>query len=382
MRLISLVTLCLLSQFLQATLLDAYGRKFASGITPRYHDSRRRLDLKTNFSRGGGNTRGGASTVAAATATRTLTARQLKTFNLLSGGVAGTVASCITNPLEVIRTQLQSSSASSGELAASGGRPMDICRRIFDSQGVKGFFKGLSPTLVGIIPARSIYFFTYEQTKRRLGKNLLPEGSVGNALIAGFSAGIASNTLTNPIWMVKTRVQLLADQAAGQRAYTGYADVISTILKEEGIGGFYKGITASYWGCAEGAIQFLIYEKVKKRVLVKQNEKNEALGLPPTTRHTKLSLFCTAALAKGVAAALTYPHEVARTRLREQAREGVFRYKGMWQTIGIVAREEGRGGLYAGMGVHMMKVVPNSAIMFLTYEVVNIWLGQFRVKEE
>jgi len=382
MRLISLVTLCLLSQFLQATLLDAYGKKFASGITPHHHDSRRRLDLKTNFSRGGGNARGGASTVAVATATRTLTARQLKTFNLLSGGVAGTVASCITNPLEVIRTQLQSSSASSGELAASGGRPMDICRRIFDSQGVKGFFKGLSPTLVGIIPARSIYFFTYEQTKRRLGKNLLPEGSVGNALIAGFSAGIASNTLTNPIWMVKTRVQLLADQAAGQRAYTGYADVISTILKEEGIGGFYKGITASYWGCAEGAIQFLIYEKVKKRVLVKQNERNEAIGLPPTTRHTKLSLFCTAALAKGVAAALTYPHEVARTRLREQAREGVFRYKGMWQTIGIVAREEGRGGLYAGMGVHMMKVVPNSAIMFLTYEVVNIWLGQFRVKEE
>jgi len=338
--------------------------------------------MGTDLSRGGGNTRGGASTVTAATATRSLTARQLKTFKLLSGGVAGTVSSCITNPLEVIRTQLQSSSAYTGELAAAGSDPMAICRRIFDSEGVKGFFKGLSPTLVGIIPARSIYFFTYEQSKRRLGNNLLPEGSVGNALISGFSAGIASNTLTNPIWMVKTRVQLLADQSAGQRVYTGYTDVISTILKEEGIGGFYRGITASYWGCAEGAIQFLIYEKMKKRVLVKQNEKNEALGLPLTTRHTKLSLFCTAALAKGVAAAITYPHEVARTRLREQAREGVFRYKGMWQTIGIVAREEGRSGLYAGMGVHMMKVVPNSAIMFLTYEVVNIWLGQFRVKED
>ena len=38
---------------------------------------------------------------------------------------------------------------------------------------------------------------------------------MGNALISGFSAGIASNTLTNPIWMVKTRIQLLADKSVG-----------------------------------------------------------------------------------------------------------------------------------------------------------------------
>lgn len=301
--------------------------------------------------------------------------------SLLSGGVAGTVASCFTNPLEVIRTQLQSSSARTGELASVNGSAVAIGRRIFESYGVRGFFKGLRPTLAGIIPARSIYFFTYEQSKRGLGRVGIPEGGVGNALVSGFSAGIASNTVTNPIWMVKTRIQLLADKSLGQRAYTGYGDVVSTIMKEEGIGGFYRGIFASYWGCAEGAIQFIIYEQVKKKILIKQNEKNEALGLPPTVQHTKLSLFCTAALAKGVAAVCTYPHEVARTRLREQARGGVFRYKGMWQAIGLVAKEEGRSGLYAGMGVHLMKVIPNSAIMFLTYEVVNTWLGEITVKE-
>jgi hypothetical protein len=36
-------------------------------------------------------------------------------------------------------------------------------------------------------------------------------------------------------------------------------------------------------------------------------------------------------------------------------------------------------GLYGGMGVHLMKVVPNSAIMFLTYEIVNSWLDRFTV---
>lgn len=205
---------------------------------------------------------------------------------------------------------------------------------------------------------------------------------MGNAILSGLAAGVAGNTLTNPIWLVKTRMQLLADSSAGQRAYTGYRDAVSTIMREEGIGGFYKGLSASYWGCAEGCVQFVIYENIKKRLLTKQNEERAALGLPPSNKLPKRAYFSSAALAKGVAAMTTYPHEVARTRLREQARNSVFKYNGMWQTIGLIAKEEGRNGLYAGMGMHLLKVVPNSAIMFLTYELVNTWLGQIQIREE
>lgn len=51
----------------------------------------------------------------------------------------------------------------------------------------------------------------------------------------------------------------------------------------------------------------------------------------------------------------------------------------MWQSLSLIAKEEGRQGLYAGMGMHLVKVVPNAAIMFLTYELVNSWLDQFTV---
>ena len=195
----------------------------------------------------------------------------------------------------------------------------------------------------------------------------------------GLSAGIAGNTLTNPIWLVKTRMQLLADASAGQRQYTSYTDVIQSIYREEGIGGFYKGMSASYWGCTEGAIQFILYEKIKGKLLDQQNARRIQHGLEPTDKLPKLTYFCSAAVAKGIASMATYSHEVARTRLREQARDGVFKYTGMWQTIGLIGKEEGRKGLYGGMGVHLAKVVPNSAIMFLTYEVVNSWLSGFTV---
>jgi solute carrier family 25 protein 33/36 len=68
--------------------------------------------------------------------------------------------------------------------------------------------------------------------------------------------------------------------------------------------------------------------------------------------------------------------------MREQARAGLFKYKGMWQTLRVIAKEEGRVGLYSGMGIHLLKVVPNSALMFLTYELVNSWLGEFTVVDK
>jgi len=310
--------------------------------------------------------RGGTAVVV-----KTMNARQFEMFNLFSGGVAGTVAACITNPLEVIKVQLQSSTASLSS-------PVTLAKNIMDRDGVSGFFRGLPPTLVGIIPARSAYFYAYQRSKVALGP-YLPEGSPGNALISGLLAGVAGNTLTNPIFMVRTRMQLLADSGVGQKVYAGYGECISTIYKQEGIKGFYKGITASYWGCSEGALQFLMYEQLKKKLVTRNNESRAANGLPPTDELSKATYFCSAAIAKMLAAIATYPHEVARTRIREQSIGGVFKYTGMWQSIGLIAKEEGKQGLYGGMGVHLMKVVPNSALMFLTYEVVRLWLGEFTI---
>eukprot|EP00539_Tryblionella_compressa_P012345 CAMPEP_0178827000 /NCGR_PEP_ID=MMETSP0746-20121128/7034_1 /TAXON_ID=913974 /ORGANISM="Nitzschia punctata, Strain CCMP561" /LENGTH=311 /DNA_ID=CAMNT_0020488827 /DNA_START=323 /DNA_END=1258 /DNA_ORIENTATION=- len=299
-----------------------------------------------------------------------MTARRMETLKFLSGGVAGTVAACITNPLEVIKTQLQSSNR---ELLQAKGHPVEVAKAILDQDGLPGFFRGLPPTLVGIIPSRSAYFYAYQRIKSFLHPTL-PEGSPPNALIAGFFAGIVGNTLTNPIWMVRTRMQLLIDHTAGQRQYAGYGDAIKTIFKEEGIGGFYKGITASYWGCAEGAMQFIIYEQLKTRLIANQNKRRASQGLLPTQELPKATYFWAAAASKAIAAVATYPHEVARTRMREQARAGIFKYNGMWQTLGVMAKEEGFKSLYSGMGVHLMKVVPNSALMFLTYEIVRGWL--------
>lgn len=84
-----------------------------------------------------------------------------------------------------------------------------------------------------------------------------------------------------------------------------------------------------------------------------------------------------AAVAKLVAACVAYPHEVIRTRLREPVpKNGVVKYNGLLQTLKLVVKEEGIVALYGGMSAHLMRVVPNAAIMFFCYEAILHKFGQ------
>ncbi|KNB46222.1 mitochondrial carrier family protein [Blastocystis sp. subtype 4] len=80
-------------------------------------------------------------------------------------------------------------------------------------------------------------------------------------------------------------------------------DAVRRIYREEGLRAFFRGLSVSYLGLTETAIQFTCYDIFKRK-----------LGDNPS----KLQLFGTAAAAKLIATTLTYPHEVVRTRMRER----------------------------------------------------------------
>src|SRR5690606_22102582 len=86
-------------------------------------------------------------------------------------------------------------------------------------------------------------------------------------LFAAAAAGIATSTATNPIWMVKTRLQLdkeAASSVGGRRIrqYKNSLDCTMQILRQEGIAGLYRGLTASYLGVAESTMQWVLYERM------------------------------------------------------------------------------------------------------------------------
>ena len=298
--------------------------------------------------------------------------RRRQLASLLAGGFAGTFASTITCPLEVIKTKLQSISSvqEGGRHATFVGVTADIARR----EGFRGFFRGLAPTWVGILPTRATYFWAYTTCKSALTP-VFGESDARTHILSAASAGIVSNALTNPIWMVKTRMQL--DAGTNGFRYNGYADACRKILQQEGVGGFYKGLTASFWGVTEGAIHFLVYERLKAWWHRRNQRHGHAVA--ETDKLQPLQYLTAAGISKLIASTLTYPHEVVRTRLREQrlvARGALPKYRSVPQALWVIAREEGRQGLYSGMGTHLMRVVPNTALMFLAYELVSRWIEQ------
>lgn len=290
--------------------------------------------------------------------------------------------------MEVVKTHLQASKGGS-EVALTAKGPFSVARNIAHAEGFRGFFRGLLPTLVGILPARATYFWAYATTKSNLASRF-GESPIVHMLSAA-AAGISSNTLTNPIWLMKSRVQLQAGASSGNpMVYRGYRDAMMRIFREEGIGGFFKGLTASYWGVTEGALHFVVYERLKAR-LVADNRRRIARGdylrgkgpAPDPERLTSIQYLTAAAVSKLIASAATYPHEVVRLRMREQPKfvGALPKYRGMIQSLQVIAREEGRKGLYAGMGTHLARVVPNAALMFFTYETVVKWIEKRQAAE-
>ncbi|XP_071839855.1 solute carrier family 25 member 36-A-like [Apostichopus japonicus] len=292
-------------------------------------------------------------------------------IHLVAGGCGGTVGAVITCPLEVVKTRLQSSKASIKFLPTpninADGAVTHVSRRslgVFQSlkticieEGGSALFRGLGPNLVGIAPSRAIYFGAYASAKNFLNTKLEPESSMVHLLSAA-SGGFISSTCTNPIWLIKTRLQL--EHRNGKR-YTNTWRAIKTVYSHEGLRGFYRGVTASYVGISETMIHFVIYERIKK-FLREQRAYNSDLLSPKDF----LTFMGAAATSKSIAATIAYPHEVARTRLREEG----TKYRTFFQTLSTVLREEGFRGCYGGLVAHLARQIPNTAIVLVVYELV------------
>jgi solute carrier family 25 protein 33/36 len=197
-----------------------------------------------------------------------------------------------------------------------------ILASVYRLEGPRALFKGLGPNLVGVVPARSINFYTYGNGKRLIAQHLNSgKEEAWVHLSAGVVAGIITSTATNPIWLVKTRLQLdksLAEQSLGAvgRRYKNSWDCVKQVLRDEGIRGLYKGMSASYLGVTESTLQWVLYEQMKRSLRLRE-ERILRSGRRKTWWDRTIEWtgkVNAAGGAKLVASILTYPHEVRFSR--------------------------------------------------------------------
>uniref|UniRef100_A0A131XWN4 Solute carrier family 25 member 32 n=1 Tax=Ixodes ricinus TaxID=34613 RepID=A0A131XWN4_IXORI len=277
----------------------------------------------------------------------------------VTGGVASTLA---VHPFDLLKIRL----AVNDGIVSS--RPqyrgfLHAIRTIFKEEGLIGFYRGVSPNCLGAGASWGFYFFFYNAIKTQMSqRSSSTQLGPGQHMLAAAEAGVVTLLMTNPIWVVKTRMclQYSTVKLPDSLRYTSMMDALSKIYRHEGVRGLYRGFVPGVFGVSHGALQFMAYEEMKKFYV--QFYKDNALKQLGT-----LEYLVFAALSKLFATTMTYPYQVLRARLQDQHN----RYSGVGDCIVRTWRFEGYKGFYKGLVPNILRVTPATAITFVVYENVS-----------
>ncbi|XP_071556019.1 solute carrier family 25 member 32 [Temnothorax nylanderi] len=275
----------------------------------------------------------------------------------ISGGVVSTL---MLHPLDLIKIRFAVNDGQAST-APRYNSLRNAIAQIVKTEGLRGLYRGVTPNILGSGSSWGFYFFFYNTIKTSIqgGNSKKPLGPSMH-MFAAADAGVLTLLMTNPIWVVKTRLCLqYADDVklAESKKYRGMVDALKKIYKTEGIRGLYKGLVPGLFGVSHGAIQFMAYEEMK-------NEYYDYLNVPIDTKLSTSEYIVFAAMSKLIAAASTYPYQVVRARLQDHHHD----YRGTWHCIQCTWRYEGWRGFYKGLSVNLTRVTPATVVTFVIYE--------------
>jgi len=189
-----------------------------------------------------------------------------------------------------------------------------------------------------------------------------PAGGSNKALkgiIAGGITGGIEICITYPTEYIKTQLQL--DEKLGK--YKGIADCAKQTVKQNGIGGLYRGLSVLVYGSIpKSAVRFGAFEQFKIRAV------DEKGNLSPGMR-----LLC--GLGAGVSEAIlaVTPMETVKVKFIADQRSANPQYKGFFHGVRHIVAQEGLSGTYKGLTATMMKQGSNQAIRFYVMETCKDW---------
>ncbi|EDV23496.1 uncharacterized protein TRIADDRAFT_50511 [Trichoplax adhaerens] len=298
--------------------------------------------------------------------------RHLNYDHLVAGVCGGVIATLSLHPLDVIKVKFQVGDGHFSNRPNFNGL-VQACKSTTQLNGLRGFYQGVIPNMWGAGSSWGLYFFFYNAIKANFqaGSNQ-PLGPTKHMTAAAIS-GVCTLTMTNPIWVVKTRMILqttkTGEMVVSAPSYNGLLDGLSKIYKYEGIRGFYKGYAPGLFGVSHGVIQFVAYEECKKAYNKFRKQSNE--------KHlSAIEYICMAAISKTFASSTTYPYQVVRSRLQDP--HIAQKYDGSIDAIRKIIKYEGFRGFYKGLTPNLIRVTPATCITFVVYEKMSYFLKKRR----
>ena len=250
--------------------------------------------------------------------------------HLVSGTTAGIITTICLHPLDLIKTRFQvhEGNIGRGHRTAKYRSTWHGIRTVAYNEGIGALYQGITPAIVGSGGAWGLYFFLYESYKNH-NQSLLDGSKFYNNktflnLCSSTEAGVTTVFLTNPIWLVKTRMQVQdktafsinGKTASKQTFYRSMPHAFKTIVEEEGLFALYRGLILRFFWF-HGVIQFVAYEELKS---LKTND-GKKLGI--------WEPLWMGALSKTIASSSTYPRQTIKSRIQQRQKVDGKPYNGM-----------------------------------------------------
>uniref|UniRef100_A0A336LU80 Citrate transport protein n=1 Tax=Culicoides sonorensis TaxID=179676 RepID=A0A336LU80_CULSO len=270
---------------------------------------------------------------------------------IVAGGITGGIEICITYPTEYVKTQLQLDEKGANK---KYNGIIDCAKKTVKQNGFFGLYRGLSVLLYGSIPKSAVRFGAFETFKQQLVDEkgqLSTFGKLGAGLGAGISEAILAVT---PMETVK--VKFINDQRSANPKFKGFFHGVSQIVKQEGITGVYKGVTATIMKQGSNqAIRFYVMESCKD--LYKGGDPNKPVP--------KLMVGAFGAIAGAASVFGNTPIDVVKTRM--QGLEAA-KYKNTFDCFLTIWKNEGPKAFYKGTIPRLSRVCLDVAITFMIYD--------------
>jgi len=303
-----------------------------------------------------------SSKVTSAEVAASAESSSLERFSAASGHFWQTATRAISDGRRILRT----ATFNWHQLGVESANPFADTMQLRNSVAI--LYRGYGVSVFGAQPVYGLYFSAYEVAKLKVAACMPDEWKQSSLvqLLAGFLAECCAASLWNPWEVVRQRLQVAS---GGARTFSGAAlDVVT----ESGVRGLYSGLGAymALWGLYS-PLMFMFYEQGLNALASRHYSIHGAPPPPPSIATN----FVVGAFAGGIAAVITSPLDVVKTRIQCQAPGSITQYESVVHGLRDIARQEGNRALFHGTLARSLNMGLSTGIMLTCYSTMRNSMG-------
>lgn len=295
--------------------------------------------------------------------------------HLLASQSAGALSTVFFHPFDVLRTRYASQDFTK-ERQINGrtyGKLLEAARLIYQSEGWTAFWRGCQLSVIGSICAWGVYMLLYRELESKLIR-LFSRGETSRVFpfVASLMASLVSAIVCNPIWLMKTRMEVAEKYrpaAASESVSLSFSSVrrgVQYTFRYSGLRSFWRGCSAQVLLGVPHSLTLPLYELLVQWASRCQGGKAKSDAASP---HSALTIIGCSALSKGSVCVIAHPLLVAKTRLQDhRSRCGPTQYVSLVQTFRDSVAQNGARSLFRGLTASLLHTVPRAAAFYLLYE--------------